>query len=177
MPRRIALLRAINVGGRTVRMERLRAEFEALGFADVSTLIASGNVRFTAAAEDDVALEARIERGLATALGFEVATFVRSPAELAAAAGCRPFDGAEEQAAAWMIAFLHAAPAAAAMERLMRHRSEVDDFVAVGREVHWLCRTRVSESKFSGAVLERALGAPSTMRSVTTVRKLAADGG
>ena len=40
MPRCIAFLRAVNVAGRFVKMEALRAAFEALGLADVSTVIA-----------------------------------------------------------------------------------------------------------------------------------------
>ena len=46
--RLFAFLRAINVGGRTVKMERLRREFEFLGFSGVDTFIASGNVIFEA---------------------------------------------------------------------------------------------------------------------------------
>jgi uncharacterized protein (DUF1697 family) len=44
--RLFAFLRAINVGGRTVRMERLRREFEFFGFPGVETFIASDNVVF-----------------------------------------------------------------------------------------------------------------------------------
>ena len=46
MPRYITFLRAINVGGHTVKMDRLREIFESLGFANVETFIASGNVVF-----------------------------------------------------------------------------------------------------------------------------------
>jgi uncharacterized protein (DUF1697 family) len=49
MPRYIALLRAINVGGHLVKMDALRRHFEELGFDPVETFIASGNVMFEAA--------------------------------------------------------------------------------------------------------------------------------
>ena len=70
----VALLRAINITGRTIKMDRLRALFAELGLANVATFIASGNVLFDAdgAAE---ALETRIEAHLQDALGYEVATF------------------------------------------------------------------------------------------------------
>jgi len=84
MPRLIAFLRAINVGGHTVTMEKLRREFEGLGLKDVETFIASGNVIFTARQADTVALEKKIEARLHKALGYEVATFVRSCEEVAA---------------------------------------------------------------------------------------------
>ena len=93
MPRLIAFLRAINVGGHTVTMEKLRREFEGMGLKDVETFIASGNVIFTARQADTVALEKKIEARLHKALGYEVATFVRSCEEVAAVAGYRPFPG------------------------------------------------------------------------------------
>jgi uncharacterized protein (DUF1697 family) len=63
--RLIAFLRAINVGGHTVRMAMLRALFEELGLDDVETFIASGNVVFSASAKNVPALERRIEQHLA----------------------------------------------------------------------------------------------------------------
>ena len=85
--RLIAFLRAINVGGHTVTMARLREEFEGLGFTDVETFIASGNVIFTSRSNDFARLEKKIEARLRAAFGFEVATFVRTNAEVAAVAG------------------------------------------------------------------------------------------
>ena len=60
--RRFAFLRAINVGRRTVRMERLREEFTALGFSAVETFIASGNVTFESGAVKEKPLRDKIER-------------------------------------------------------------------------------------------------------------------
>ena len=69
----IAFLRAINVGGHIVKMDELRRLFTELGFANVATLIASGNVIFqTDAAGDGRDLEWRIERHLQQALGYDV---------------------------------------------------------------------------------------------------------
>ena len=91
MARYIAFLRAINVGGRTVKMDRLRELFEAMKFTDVSTFIASGNVVFNAPGKDPVVLETRIEKHLQQSLGYEVATFLRTPSELATMATFEPF--------------------------------------------------------------------------------------
>jgi uncharacterized protein (DUF1697 family) len=169
----VALLRAINVGGRNVTMERLKGEFEEMGFGSVATFIASGNVIFEASEPDRSALERGIEARLMASLGYEVATFLRTPAELGEIAGARPFGDAAE-GAALMISFLDREPDSAGVARLMGYRSDVDDFRVVGREVYWLCRVKVSESKFAGGALDKALGMPATMRSVTTVGKLAA---
>ncbi|HEX8072448.1 MAG TPA: DUF1697 domain-containing protein [Pyrinomonadaceae bacterium] len=175
MPRLFAFLRAINVGGRNVTMERLRRLFAAQGFARVETFIASGNVVFEAAAADVRALERDIEDSLRAGLGYEVATFIRTEAELAAVAAYKPFPQAElDAAAALNVAFLHERPDAATARNLLALRTARDDFRVRGREVYWLCRTRQSESVFSNAVLERALGLRSTMRGANTIRRLAA---
>jgi len=56
----IAFLRAINVGGHTVKMDHLRSLFEALGFSNVETFIASGNVIFESKSKSTRALERRL---------------------------------------------------------------------------------------------------------------------
>jgi uncharacterized protein (DUF1697 family) len=138
----------------------------------VATFIASGNVAFETQARDVPALEREIEEQLRRSLGFDVDTFVRSARELATVAAYEPFPDAAE--GSLYIAFLHAAPDGAGREKVMGYRTELDDLHVHGREVYWLARTRVSDSAFSGAVLEKALRMPATMRNATTVRKLAA---
>lgn len=172
--RYIAFLRAINVGKRQVKMDRLRAVFQDAGFADVETFIASGNVIFTAPAQDSGMLEERIEGVLREALGFEVETFLRTPAELDAVARYRPF-GAEGDEHTVYVNFLYEPLPADAVERLTALRTEVDTFHVHGREFYWLARKKVSESLVTGPMMARAIGkVPSTNRNVTTVRKLAA---
>lgn len=176
-PRHIALLRAINVGGHTVKMAELRSLFEALSFRNVTTLIASGNVLFDASARAETGLERRIERHLEQSLGFAVATFVRSPVELAAIGSHDGFapETVRNAHALW-IAFLKDPPSAQARDRVIALACATDDFRVHGREVYWLRRKTSSESLVSGAALERALGAPMTARNITTVRKLAGMG-
>ena len=82
MPRYIAFLRSINVGGRNVKMTELRRLFEAMGFACVETFIASGNVIFESPARNAKSLETKIAGQLHKALGYEIAVFVRSADEL-----------------------------------------------------------------------------------------------
>ena len=186
MTQHLAFLRAINVGGHTVKMDHLRRLFEEMGFSQVASFIASGNVSFqTDGAPDDLSddlpggvrgLEEGIERHLQAALGYEVATFLRTPRELAVAAQYQPFGplDPEDKAHSLFVAFLPQAPAPEAHSRLLALRSAVDDFHVQGREAWWLRRNGVGPSKFSGGALEKALRLPATMRNVTTVRKLAA---
>ena len=173
--RYIALLRAINVGGHTVTMARLRQLFEELEFTGVETFIASGNVIFDSAARSAPALEKSIQTRLHKALGFEVTTFLRTAAELNAVSVRQPFTPAQLKTARTVnIAFLHAPLDSADKRKLKAFRTPIDEFEVVGREVHWLCRLGQSQSKFSNAVLEKALGRPSTIRGLKTIQKMAA---
>lgn len=172
----IAFLRAINVGGHTVKMDALRGLFVACGLANVETFIASGNVIFDSPAGDLAALEKQIEAYLQAELGYRVETFIRSRAELAAIAAYTPFPPAELTAAGntLYIGFLAAAPGPAAREKLQALRGPLADLHLHAREIYWLSRTAMSESPLSGAVLEKALGMPTTLRNANTVQRLAA---
>lgn len=176
MPKYIAFLRAINVGGHTVKMDHLRRLFETMGFANVETFIASGNVIFESIEPDKKTLERKIGDYLQAALGYEVATFIRTSAELAEIACYNPFKEPDLNADGTMlyIAFLADTPTDAARQKLLSFSNEVDEFQTNGLEVYWLCRKKMSESTFSGALLEKTLGLPATMRNSTTVKKMAA---
>jgi len=171
----IAFLRAINVGGHTVTMARLRELFEELGLRNVESFIASGNVIFEGGPKDDTALRARIEGHLREALGYEVITFLRSSRDLAAlVAGC-PFDASERAAAkALNVALLHGSLSAEAEVRLQALRTDVDVFRSSGREVWWLCRVKQSDSTFSNAVFEKTVKVQATFRGFNTLQRLAA---
>lgn len=175
MARYIAFLRAINVGGRVVTMDRLRSLFDSLGFAGVETFIASGNVVFESRSGDSGGLSRKIAQRLQESLGYEVATFIRTDAEVAAIAQHRLFESPKARAAKSLsVGFLSEAPRAEAKRALMRLRTDSDDFQVHGREVYWLSRTTMSESGFSYAVFEKTLRVQATFRGRNTVVRLAA---
>lgn len=173
MTRYFAFLRAINVGGHTVKMDVLKQIFEGFGFSQVETFIASGNVIFETDQVSANELENRIEAALVEALGFKSAVFLRTFEELAQITARQLFpEGQFALATAFNVAFLKAPPNEAAIGRLMALQNEIDAFVVVGREMYWLCRKRQSESKFANTVLEKVLGQPATMRQVSTMQRL-----
>lgn len=175
MPRYVAFLRAVNVGGRVVRMDFLRHLFESLGFSNVETFIASGNVLFDAASENVQALERKIESGLGKALGYEVAVFIRTVTELSAIADYKPFpQPALDAAEALNIALLAEPPDDESKRRLLALRTDIDDFHVHGREIYWLCLRKQSVSRISNAVIEKALGRRASLRGANTIRKMAA---
>jgi uncharacterized protein (DUF1697 family) len=170
--RYVAFLRAINVGGHTVRMEELRRLFESMGAANVQTFIASGNVIFDSTVKKERDLEQQIEAGLEAALTFPVATFLRSLPEVAAVAECPIFSRAEiEGASALYVGFLKTAPSKAACASVSAASTAAHQFRVHDRELYWL-RASLAE-EYEAPKFDKALGA-STVRSISTVRKIAA---
>lgn len=176
MARHVALLRAINVGGRYVRMPVLVAALESIELADVRSVIASGNLLFSSRSATQTTLARRIEVALEQALGFDVTTFLRSEAEWRALARTEPpFEPALlAQAQALNVMFLAEPPNATQHAALGELATPIDVFAVRGREIFWLCRTRQSDSRFSAAALERRLKMRTTLRTWQTVQKLAA---
>jgi uncharacterized protein (DUF1697 family) len=173
MARLFAFLRAINVGGHTVTMDVLREQFVALGFLDVETFIASGNVIFSSRASAVAALERRIEARLESALGYPVPTFIRTGAELLALHAHQAFPEAERKGAhALMIGLAGARVGATATRSLLGLAGANDRFHVHGREIYWLRRSRDSDPALTNARLERALGSPATFRNANTFARL-----
>lgn len=175
--RYVALLGGINVGGHRVKMTELRAGFEALGFQNVVTFIASGNVLFDADSTDALGLAAQIEQRLAQQLGYRVPTFLRPLEELQRVAAYQPFPSLSFTPGVdtLSILFLVAALPAELHAPLRSFRTALDEFHIHQREIYWLCRGRMSDSLVNWPLLTRQVGLPAvTVRNATTVRKLVA---
>ena len=173
----LAFLRGINLGHRRLKMERLAELFEELKFGDVETFIASGNVIFSSRTADSARLAHQIQDHLHASLGYEVDTFVRTRAELAAVSAFRPFATADldDPANTVHAGFLATSLSQEQQRGLEACRSEVDEFRVTGREYYWLCRRiKTHESKIWASKELKALKLPSSsMRNLTTIRKLA----
>jgi uncharacterized protein (DUF1697 family) len=170
MTRRVAFLRAVNIGKRRVSNERLIKIVEALGGSEVWTHINSGNVVF-----DEGGPRQNIERALETALekefGFEVTTFVRSSAELRHALRLDPFNLRTEDT--YFITFLKSAPSSRQRADLEALSNDFDSLVVDKAEVHWRMHGRSTDTKLPSKMWEKILGPrTSTSRNVTMLHKL-----
>lgn len=170
MTRYVAFLRAINVGGHTVKMDYLRGLFESLGFADVETFIASGNVIFEANESDTAKLGKKIAAHLEANLGYGVETFVRSMQEAAEIAKRCPFVPKKKDDSVY-VAFLHDPLSAAGMSALAAVKNKMNDFAAIGNEIYWL-RLNRDDSIFLKSSLEKILKVSATVRNMTSINKL-----
>lgn len=175
MTKYVAFLRAINVGSHLVKMDQLRSLFAELGFENVETFIASGNVIFDTKSRNSKTLEGKIEKHLLGSLGYEVTTFLRTIPELAAISKFKPFsdEDLEAETHTLYVGFTADPLPKASVNNLLDKRSLVDDFNVNNREVYCLHRREHGDSKFYGALLERTIATRATVRNVNTVVRLA----
>jgi uncharacterized protein (DUF1697 family) len=170
----VALLRAINVGGKSVlKMDALRDIFESLGFEEVSTYIQTGNVVF-AGGGDDARLARKIEKGILEATGYETTAFVRTAAELRRALRQSPFPPGEFEAD-WRIhfMFLADAPTAARRKALAEVSSEHYRFEVKGKVLYYAYPRAVEGRQLRRIDFEKVLGTHGTARTWKVVAKLA----
>lgn len=175
MERYVAFLRGMNLGGRRIKNDELKREFERLGLSDISCFRASGNVIFATTERGEEKLKQRIEAGLGESLGYKVPVFLRSAAELAAVSAREPFDSALVSASKGkpQVAFLSVAPKDKARSQALALASDEDQLAIEGRELYWLPSGGISESNLDLKTLESAVG-PWTMRTKGTVDQIAA---
>ncbi|MHC4472398.1 MAG: DUF1697 domain-containing protein, partial [Planctomycetota bacterium] len=165
MRRYVAFLRGMNTGGHRIKNDDLCACFEQLGFRDVSAFLASGNVVFDAARDDATEAAEHIEKGLRSALGYEVPTFLRTADEVRAIAGHEPFDEELVKSAGKLqVALLPREPAKSARRKVLAFATEDDRLAIRGRELYWLPRGGMLDSDLDLARIERTLG-PWTVRT------------
>jgi uncharacterized protein (DUF1697 family) len=175
MAKHIAFLKAINVGGHTVKMDHLKKLFEKMGFESVETFIASGNVMFETKSKSMGAIKKKIETELEKSLGYKVATFIRTTKELKKISEYKPFkesDLANKQNYLY-IGFLENQPDKESQKKVSELSDVANEFHFNKTEMYWLCRKNFSDSGITGKTLEKSLGVEATIRNSTTIRKMA----
>jgi uncharacterized protein (DUF1697 family) len=176
MPRYAAFLRAINVSGSRITNEGLRASFEVVGFEDVSTFRASGNVIFDDETGDSVkAISERIETGLSKELGYEVPTYLRNAKQMLAIAAYEPFDAKDLKRSdgKLQVALLHSTLTAAQRKRVLAFATDADLLTIRGTELYWLPSGGMADSELDLNALAKITG-PWTMRTKGTMEQIAA---
>jgi uncharacterized protein (DUF1697 family) len=158
----VALLRAVNLGSHNkVPMAALRRVLEEAGYANVRTVIASGNVVFERAKPSARAIEGL----LAGEFGVDTTVLLRSAAQLRRLAKADPFGGDNAY-----VAFLSKKPSAAALRSL----DGLDEHALVGSDLVLHFPNGYGSAQLTGGVLEKRLGVLATVRNWRTVEKLAA---
>lgn len=175
MGRYVAFLRGIGLGKRRPPMAQLKTLFEQMGFDDVATFIASGNVVFGSSAKDRAKLEARISKHLHDALGYEVESFVRTADEVRGIGRMQPFADPLDGVTTVQVCLMHEPMPADVSRKLRKVKTPTDEFAVEGRDFYWLCRVKINESTIWQHPAMKSIPLPSfTMRNMTSIRKLIA---
>jgi uncharacterized protein (DUF1697 family) len=173
----VALLRAVNVGGRNkVAMSPLRDMVAGLGFTDVSTLLQSGNVIFhNSDRQRPNALEALLEQAAKEHLGLETDFLVRSAEEWSKIVAANPFaEQASRDPSHLVVMALKEAPGKGAVDRLRAAIVGRETVQADGRTAYIVYPDGIGRSKLTAGLIEKQLGTRGTGRNWNTVLKLAA---
>ncbi len=160
----IALLRAVNVGGTgKLPMAELKTMCTALGFTQVQTYIASGNVVFQSAMSESK-VKSALEAQLQTYAGKPVGVHIRTTAHMQAVRDGNPFPKAEPNRV--MTIFLDK-PADKAMLTVVT--GQKDEQIALGlNELYVHYGEGMAQSK-----LKVPAAKTGTARNMNTVAKLA----
>src|SRR5215210_7668159 len=171
--RYVALLRGINVGGKSIiRMADLRECVEELGYEDVSTFIASGNVLFETPERDAAKLESRLERALERGFGLPIAVLARTRADLNRIVEAIPPSWIGNGGLRVNVAFLRRSRDGRKLARELQPKEGVDELVATKSALMWATRrdalTRSGMQKLVGGAVYKDL----TVRNLNTTLKL-----
>jgi uncharacterized protein (DUF1697 family) len=173
MTRRLALLRAVNVGPASqLDMQALRDLALDLGFTGARTLLRSGNLVFDA--EQEGGIGATLEAALAERLGVKTEVLVRDGAEWSAMMAANPFaEAARDDPSHLLVMALRDAPPAQAVADLQAAITGREQVRAVGRHAYLAYPDGIGRSKLTAVLIERRLGTRGTARNWNTVLKLA----
>jgi uncharacterized protein (DUF1697 family) len=173
MPRFVALLRSVNVAGRSLGMARLRDVLRDAGFSDVTTYIQSGNVVFTSASRSGRATATIAEAAIKDAFSVDVPVLVRTRSELQRVVDRQPF-AKRHDPKSLHVTFLSGPAAAARVRSIDAARSLPDEFKVAGSEIYVACPNGYGRTKLNNTFFERALQTVATTRNWNTVQKLLA---
>ena len=149
--------------------------FSAMGFSEVKTFRASGNVAFTAEVRPLAEMTLEIEGALMQSLGFAVPTFLRAAEEMREIADMQPFERelVEASGGKLQVSLLARKPSAQVRRDVLALADERDRLAFGGQELYWLPSGGILETALDLAALERTLG-QSTRRTKGTIEQMAA---
>jgi uncharacterized protein (DUF1697 family) len=174
MPIFVAMLRGINVGGhKKIKMEQLRASFEAMGFRQVKTYIQSGNVVFKTDAASAANLSKKIVGRILADFGHSVSVILRTAEEMDHAIVANPLlkeTGIDIEKL--HVVFLSDAPDAAAVKKVEEFVKSPERIRCVGKELYFFLPNGVADSVLMKKPIDRLLGVTTTARNWKTVNTL-----
>ncbi|MGA3111863.1 MAG: DUF1697 domain-containing protein [Candidatus Bathyarchaeia archaeon] len=168
----VAFLRGINVGGRTVKKEKLQEAFASLSFHNVFTFRQSGNVIFETEASDAEYLKKRIEEKLRGVLGYDVAVFIRTISQLKNIIDQDPFRGQPTEGSSFLVTLLPNLPSKFPLQLpLIIPKSTAEVISAMGTEVFSVTHGG-GEGALPNPYVESRLKVKATTRNMNVIKEI-----
>lgn len=175
MPRYVAFFGSINVGGNRLTMADLRAAFEAEDFANVETVVASGNVLFDFPERPTPGLEEKLGLMMRHKFAMDSAVCVRDRAEVAAAIADNPFAGVGEDKLVHTHFLERPADADQFAVLVADHQGKGREKLALGDRALFIDYVDgFGGTRLVGKFLERRLGCRGTARNVRSLARILA---
>ncbi|KIQ26831.1 pyridoxamine 5-phosphate oxidase [Variovorax paradoxus] len=174
--RHVALLRGVNVNGITIKSADLKALFVELGFDDVRTVLASGNVLFDTDASDAGALRKRIEHALRERFGYDAWIVLLTQKQVAGMAEAYPFERIDEERHPYLVFGSDPAMLDEVMEKAGTVDPEVERLKQGKGVLYWQCpRGQSTDTPVAKLLAKTRYKSSTTARNLRTVEKLLAD--
>ena len=171
--RYIALLRGINVGGHNkIKMEELREMFASLGFENVKSYIASGNVAFDTRKTTDRALVTKLEKAIKSNFSLEIEVMIRTVSEIENVVRENPFEKEFNDETKLFVVFLKEELPEEKAALLTSHNNEFETFEVHGRNIYCLSKKGFIKSLLGKKYIDNKLKISATARNWRTVNKL-----
>jgi uncharacterized protein (DUF1697 family) len=172
----VALLRAINVGGKNlIKMDALRGVFESAGLKNVKTFQQAGNVVFESVGKDAVTISNGLEKLLSHAFNMDLKVIVISLDDLAKLAKRDPFKRLEQGDVMLCVVFLTDEPAETPKLPIISVTDNLELIAIRDRAAFVVARRKKTGwFGFPNNFVEKQLGVTATTRQWSTVKKLVA---
>lgn len=167
----IAILRGINVGGqKKIKMEELKALYEALGFKNITTYIQSGNMIFESPETNLQKIKDKIEHKMKSSLGFDVVVFIKTKKDFEKLLSKNPF--IKQDVNSLYVTFLSDIPYEIPVDEIKKAKDSAEEFFISGKEVFLFCPNGYGRTKLSNNFFEKKLKLSATTRNWKTINKL-----
>lgn len=173
MHKYISLIRGINVGGKVLKMDKLKSIYESLGLDDVQTYIQSGNVFFNTTNKDKIQLKISIEGAIKEANSLDVSVTIIEPDELNSIIENNPLiKSGLDDTSVMHVTLLSDKPDEANISKINPTQYEPDRFIIIGKAIYLYCPNGYGRTKLTNNFFESKLKIRATTRNWNTINKL-----
>jgi uncharacterized protein (DUF1697 family) len=171
----ISMIRGINVGGKKVKMDRLKELYKSLEFKDIKTYIQSGNVIFKSPESDPLKLSSIIEKKISEVFNFDVKVLIRTKDEMKNVIKGNPFE--QEDVNHIYVTFLSDMLSEKLIDdlNLVIARSIInisDKYYISKKEIYLLLPNGYGRTKLNNNFFEKKLDKSATTRNWRSVNKI-----